>query len=255
MRTRRRNSKALRPPEASSATPAWRASLSAAASAGSRRRRGSAATTCGRCRHGRRADRPRVEQGESRPLLGADPRGGNFGVATSFLFRAHPASMVYGGPIVFELADAPAVMRWYRQFYMFPGLQSVPPPDQFPKEHWSKKMRALLVPHNGPIAEGEMAVNAIRAALPKPIIDWTGTMPYTALQSLFDGSTPRVCNGTGRAISSRLCRTRRSRRMCRTRRNFPASFPRCTFITSMAQCAAKRWIRLCGAVATRHGRW
>jgi FAD/FMN-containing dehydrogenase len=35
--------------------------------------------------------------------------GGNFGVVTSFLFRTHPVSMVYGGPIVFELADAPAV--------------------------------------------------------------------------------------------------------------------------------------------------
>ena len=33
--------------------------------------------------------------------------GGNFGVVTSFLFRTHPASMVYGGPIIFELADAP----------------------------------------------------------------------------------------------------------------------------------------------------
>src|SRR5271170_3146420 len=34
--------------------------------------------------------------------------GGNFGVVTSFLFRTHPVSMVYGGPIVFEL-DRPAV--------------------------------------------------------------------------------------------------------------------------------------------------
>jgi FAD/FMN-containing dehydrogenase len=42
--------------------------------------------------------------------------GGNFGVVTSFLFRTNPAGMVYGGPIIFELADAPAVMRWYRDF-------------------------------------------------------------------------------------------------------------------------------------------
>ncbi len=42
--------------------------------------------------------------------------GGNFGVVTSFSFRTNPVSMVYGGPIVFELADAPAVMKWFRQF-------------------------------------------------------------------------------------------------------------------------------------------
>src|ERR1700726_1059077 len=33
--------------------------------------------------------------------------GGNFGVVTSFLFRTHPANMIYGGPIVFDLVDAP----------------------------------------------------------------------------------------------------------------------------------------------------
>jgi FAD/FMN-containing dehydrogenase len=125
--------------------------------------------------------------------------GGNFGVVTSFLFRTSPASMVYGGPIIFELSEAPAVMRWYREFqahapdafYIFLGLQIVPPGDPFPKEHWNKKMCALLVSHNGPIAEGEKSVNAIRAQLPKPIIDWAGPMPYPALQSLFDGLYPK----------------------------------------------------------------
>ena len=125
--------------------------------------------------------------------------GGNFGVVTSFLFRTNPARTIYGGPIIFDLADAATVMRWYRdfqsnapnEFYIFLGLQTVPPGDPFPKEHWGKKMCALLVSHNGPIAEGEKAVNGIRAALPKPIIDWAGPMPYTAIQTLFDPLLPK----------------------------------------------------------------
>jgi FAD/FMN-containing dehydrogenase len=125
--------------------------------------------------------------------------GGNFGVVTSFLFRTNPASTVYGGPIIFDLAEAATVMRWYREFqssaadefYIFLGLQTVPPSDPFPKEHWGKKMCVLLVAHNGPIADAEKAVNAVRAVLPKPIIDWAGPMPYPALQSLFDGLYPK----------------------------------------------------------------
>ena len=125
--------------------------------------------------------------------------GGNFGVVTSFLFRTSPANIVYGGPIIFDLADAVAVMRWYRQFqpnaphefYMFLGLQTVPPGDPFPQEHWGRKMCVLVVCHNGPIADAEKAVNAVRAALPKPIIDWAQPMPYPVLQALFDPLLPK----------------------------------------------------------------
>ena len=132
-------------------------------------------------------------------LWGLRGGGGNFGVVTSFLFRTNAVAMVYGGPVVFELSDAPAVMKWFRdnqpkapeEFYMFLGLQSVPPADPFPREHWSKKMCALVVSHNGPLAEGEKAVNAVRAALPKPIIDWAQPMPYTVIQMLFDPLLPK----------------------------------------------------------------
>ncbi len=125
--------------------------------------------------------------------------GGNFGVVTSFLFRTHPASVVYGGPIIFDLADAAAVLRWYRQFqttapeafYIFSGLQTVPPDDPFPREHWGKRACALVVCHNGSLAEGEEAVGAIRAELPTPIIDWAGPMPFPVLQSLFDAALPK----------------------------------------------------------------
>ena len=123
--------------------------------------------------------------------------GGNFGVVTSFLFRTNPLGMLYAGPIIFDLADAAPVMRWYRQFqanspdefYIFLGLQSVPPGEPFPQEHWGKKMCVLLVSHPGP--DGEKAVNAIRAELPKPIIDWAQPMPYPMLQTMFDPLYPK----------------------------------------------------------------
>jgi FAD/FMN-containing dehydrogenase len=34
-------------------------------------------------------------------------------------------------------------------------------------------------------------VNAVRAALPKPIIDWAQPMPYTVIQTLFDPLLPK----------------------------------------------------------------
>ena len=123
--------------------------------------------------------------------------GGNFGVVTSFLFRTNPLGMLYAGPIIFDLADAAPVMRWYRQFqanspdefYIFLGLQSVPPGEPFPQEHWGKKMCVLLVSHPGP--DGEKAVSAIRAELPTPIIDWAQPMPYPMLQTMFDPLYPK----------------------------------------------------------------
>jgi FAD/FMN-containing dehydrogenase len=123
--------------------------------------------------------------------------GGNFGVVTSFLFRTSPAKTLYGGPIIFDLAHAREVMRWYRDFqatapkdfYIWLGLQTVPPGDPFPKEHWNKKMCVLLIAHNGEGAEA--AVNAVRAALPKPLIDWAGPIPYPALQAMFDALYPK----------------------------------------------------------------
>ena len=190
--------------------------------------------------------------------------GGNFGVVTSFLFRTNPAGMIYGGPIIFDLADAATVMRWYREFqsnapdefYIFLGLQTVPPGDPFPKEHWGKKMCALLVSHNGPIAEGEKAVNAIRAALPKPIIDWAQPMPYTAIQTLFDPLLPKGLQWYWKGDFVKTSAGRRHRRpSSRTPASFRACFPECTSIRSTARSIGRRRTRPRGVTATRPGRW
>ncbi len=189
--------------------------------------------------------------------------GGNFGVVTSFLFHTHPAAMIYGGPIIFDLSEAAAVLRWYREFqatapdefYIFLGLQVVPAGDPFPKEHWNKKICVLLVSHNGSTAEGEKAVNAIRVTLPKPIIDWAGPMAYPALQSMFDGLYPKglqwywkgdfVKTLPDAAIDAHLAHAAK----------LPSAFPVCTSIRSTAQSIAGSRTRSPGIAAMRCGRW
>ena len=89
--------------------------------------------------------------------------GGNFGVVTSFLFQAHPAKMVFAGPIFWDANDAKQIMATYRDFIpnapeelgLFVGLKTVPPTEPFPKEHWNKRACALIGAFNGPIAEGQ----------------------------------------------------------------------------------------------------
>ena len=125
--------------------------------------------------------------------------GGNFGVVTSFLFKAHPVSTIFGGPVFWELKDAPTVMAWYRDFLPkapvelspFLHLGTVPATAPFPKEIWGKKNCALVACYTGPMEKAEEAVRPIRQELPPPILDWMGPMPFPALQSLFDPLLPK----------------------------------------------------------------
>jgi FAD/FMN-containing dehydrogenase len=125
--------------------------------------------------------------------------GGNFGVVTSFLYKAQPVSTVYGGPIFFDLSDAPRVMKWYREFLPqaaldlspFVHLGTIPSGEPFPKTLWGKKTCAVVVCYSGPVEKADNAVKPIRQALPAPILDWAGPMPFPALQSLFDPLLPK----------------------------------------------------------------
>ncbi len=125
--------------------------------------------------------------------------GGNFGVITSFLFQAHPARMVYAGPIFWDAKDARKVMAAYREFIakapeelgLFVGLKTVPPTDPFPKEHWNKRACALIGAFNGPIADGQKLMASLLDKLPPPLFNWMGEMPWPAINSLFDPFFPK----------------------------------------------------------------
>ena len=125
--------------------------------------------------------------------------GGNFGVVTSFVFRAHPVSTVYAGPIFWKIEDAREVMQWYRKFLPqaplelspFLGLKRVPSTNPFPEELWGKQICALISCYCGPMEQAEEVIKPIRQELPPPVLDWMGPMPFPALQGLFDPLLPK----------------------------------------------------------------
>jgi len=126
--------------------------------------------------------------------------GGNFGVVTSFLFQAHPVNTVFAGPIFWDAAlHGKTVMRTYRDFLptapedlgIFVGLKTVPPMDPFPREHWNKRACAIIGAFDGPVEEGERAMAPLLAALPPPLFNWMGAMPFPAMNGLFDPFFPK----------------------------------------------------------------
>ena len=123
--------------------------------------------------------------------------GGNFGVVTSFTFKAHPVSTVYAGPMLWPLDKAVEVMQWYRDFskkapedlYGFLGLLNVPPGPPFPEHLHRKTMCAVVWCYCGPMEEAEEVFRPIRKMGP-PVVDFVGPVPYPSLQGLFDQLLP-----------------------------------------------------------------
>jgi hypothetical protein len=124
--------------------------------------------------------------------------GGNFGVVTSFVFRAHPVKDIFGGLIFWDVKDARRVMRWYREFLPqapeafspFFGLKTVPAAPPFPEEIWGRKICALISSFDGTPEKAREVVEPVYQNTPAPIFDFMGPMPFTAIQGLFDPLLP-----------------------------------------------------------------
>jgi FAD/FMN-containing dehydrogenase len=123
--------------------------------------------------------------------------GGNFGVVTSFVFKANPVHTVYGGPMLWEMDLAPEVMQWYREFITqasddingFFAFLIVPPGPPFPEHLHSKKMCGIVWCYTGPMELAEATFKPIREKW-VPALDWVGPIPHPALQSMFDALYP-----------------------------------------------------------------
>ena len=123
--------------------------------------------------------------------------GGNFGVVTAFTFKLHPISMVYAGPMLYELEESEEVMKWYRELIKdasddlngFFAFLTVPPEAPFPEHLHNKKMCGVVWAYTGPMEKAEEVFKPIRA-FKAPALDFVGPLPQPALQGMFDGIYP-----------------------------------------------------------------
>ncbi len=124
--------------------------------------------------------------------------GGNFGVVTSFLFRAHPVSTVYAGPMLWHVDQMEDVLRWYNEFqpaspdHLNGTLMAitVPPGPPFPDALHNQTMCAIVWCWSGPLEQADEVFAPIRTQFGPPALDWVGPMPFPVLQSMFDSVYP-----------------------------------------------------------------
>jgi hypothetical protein len=126
--------------------------------------------------------------------------GGNFGVVTAFRFACHDLGehgTIIGGPVLYDLNDTGAVMRWYRELLPslpeelsgWLGLITIPPAPPFPEELWGRKSCAIVWCYTGPHDKSAEVLAPIRA-FGSPLLVGLHEMPFPALQSAFDGLYP-----------------------------------------------------------------
>jgi FAD/FMN-containing dehydrogenase len=115
--------------------------------------------------------------------------GGNFGVVTSYEFSLHPLQQVLGGVVLHPRDQAPALLRFYRDFVanapdelttVFAFMSS---PDGHP-------ICGVAACYAGDLADGEKVLQPL-SNFGMPIVDQLGPMPYTVLQTMLDEAAPR----------------------------------------------------------------
>ncbi len=123
--------------------------------------------------------------------------GGNFGVVTSFLFRGNPIHSVYGGPMFWPIDQSAEILPWWQEMILSApeelngwfGFATVPPVAPFPEQYHMQKTCLIQWCYTGPEERAEEVFKEIRG-FRNPIIDMAGTIPFPALQSMFDAFYP-----------------------------------------------------------------
>lgn len=114
--------------------------------------------------------------------------GGNFGIVTSFLFRAQPVSTVFGGLILYPRNQAKSVLQTLREFVpsapdelvAHAGLVTLPD---------GTEAAGFIVCHCGNPIDGARVIAPLRS-LGTPLLDTVQAVPFPVMQTIFDDNFP-----------------------------------------------------------------
>jgi FAD/FMN-containing dehydrogenase len=144
-------------------------------------------------------ERVTASEDENADLLwGVRGGGGNFGIVTSFEFRAHPMQRtVLAGLLGWEIEQGGELLRFYRDLVAqapdelgtVVGLRLAPPAPFVPPALHGKPVAAIFVCHSGSLDEAERALRPLRE-FGAPAIDTVQPMPYTSFQQMLDPMQP-----------------------------------------------------------------
>ena len=147
--------------------------------------------------------------------------GGNFGVATSLEFRAHPVGPDVAMTAIFYPMDcAVRVLETFHRFMRsapdevsgIAVLWSAGHGEPFPAEAQGKPVAAIVACSVGDLERGAAAMQPLRE-IATPVVDLSGPMPFRAVQQLFDPDYPNgrhyywksiYINGLGGDVIERL---------------------------------------------------
>lgn len=113
--------------------------------------------------------------------------GGNFGIVTSLVYRLHPVGPVLAGELIYPIARAAEVLRFYREFLpespdaIRTDIGLVTAPD-------GNLVIGVIPCYIGTIAEGERIIEPLRRL--GPVADMVRPLRYCGLQTMMDEMLP-----------------------------------------------------------------
>ncbi len=114
--------------------------------------------------------------------------GGNFGIATAFEVDLHPAGIVLGGAVFYEMAEAEVILREYAHYSLTAPeeltsmalLMAAPPAPFIPPAKQGAPVVAIFLCYTGDLAQGEQVVAPLRK-LGTVVADVIAPIPYPVM--------------------------------------------------------------------------
>jgi FAD/FMN-containing dehydrogenase len=133
-------------------------------------------------------------------LWGLKGGGGNFGVVTRFRLAIHSIAdpLFFCGPAYPEERAGEILPKWSDFMSAAPAglsglaeFSTIPNDPSYPEEARGRRVVALAHVYDGPAEEGERVCAPLRGYDGGPLVDFSGTMPYRTIQTLYDPLFPK----------------------------------------------------------------